>query len=83
MRPEFNALSSLMAPVAGTSSSSDHLLDIKEASSRLGVSKDYLYHHHGEFAFTRRLGRKLLFSELGIESYIRQRDSLTAKRLRN
>jgi hypothetical protein len=40
----------------------DELLSVDAASRRLGVSKDYLYRHGGDFHFTRRIGRKLLFS---------------------
>jgi excisionase family DNA binding protein len=50
----------------------DELLSVAEAARRLGVSEDYLYRHSGEYAFTRRQGRKLLFSALGIDKYIRQ-----------
>jgi excisionase family DNA binding protein len=51
----------------------DELLCIEEAAARLGVSRDYLYRHSAKFPFTRRLGRKLLFSSLGIDKHIRQR----------
>jgi len=51
----------------------DKLLNTAEAASRLGVSEDYLYRHHKTLAFTRRVGRKLLFSAKGIEKYISQR----------
>ena len=74
------AMARLAAPAPVQSSGSDELLDTEEASRRLGVSKDYLYRHHREFAFTRRVGRKLLFSMLGIERHIGQQDSLTARR---
>ena len=50
----------------------DELLSVPEAARRLGVSEDYLYRHSGEYPFTRRQGRKLLFSALGIDKYIRQ-----------
>jgi hypothetical protein len=50
----------------------DCLLEVPEASARLGVSPDYLYHHHSKFPFTRRVGRKLLFSARGIEQHIRR-----------
>ena len=50
----------------------DELLDVAEAGRRLGVSKDYLYRHHRNFTFTRRVGRKLLFSAEGIEKHIRK-----------
>jgi hypothetical protein len=60
----------------------DELIDVHTAAQRLGVSGDYLYHHHGEYPFTRRQGRKLLFSSLGIDAYIREKNSnnvLTAR----
>lgn len=47
----------------------DELLDVEQAASRLGISKDYLYRHHAEFPFTRRLGRSVRFSARGIEEY--------------
>jgi len=51
----------------------DELLSVEAAAERLGISKDYLYRHSGEYPFTRRQGRKLLrFSALGIDRYIRQ-----------
>ena len=54
--------------------SQDELLDVAEAARRLGVSRDYLYRHSREFPFTRRVGRKLLFSVLEIEKYIRRQN---------
>ena len=52
----------------------DELLSVEVAAERLGVSKDYLYRHHADYAFTRRQGRKLLrFSALGIEKHIREK----------
>ena len=74
------ALARLSAPAQPTGS--DELLSIEEAGRRLGVSKDYLYRHGNEFPFTRRMGRKLLFSSLGIERHIRQQDGLTARQQR-
>jgi excisionase family DNA binding protein len=50
----------------------DELLDVAAAAERLGVSKDYLYRHHAKLPFARREGRRLLFSALGIDKYIRQ-----------
>jgi excisionase family DNA binding protein len=50
----------------------DQLLTVSEAAARLGVSTDYLY-HHPELPFTRRMGRKLLFSARGIEKHISQK----------
>lgn len=50
----------------------DELLAVPEAARRLGISADYLYSHHQEYPFTRRQGRKLLFSAQGIEKHIKQ-----------
>ena len=74
------AMARLAAPAPAQSAGADELLSVEEASRRLGVSKDYLYRHGGDFPFTRRMGRKLLFSSLGIEKHIRQQGSLTARR---
>jgi hypothetical protein len=49
----------------------DELLDIEEAARRIGVSVGYLYHNHRRFPFTRRVGRRLLFSANGIQAYLR------------
>jgi hypothetical protein len=50
----------------------DELLSAEVAAERLGVSKDYLYRHHSQYPFTRRQGRKVLFSALGIDKHIHQ-----------
>lgn len=73
------ALARLTAAVP-QSTQVDHLLPIDQAASRLSVSKDYLYRHNRDFPFTRRIGRKLLFSSKGIEQHIKRQDSLTARR---
>ena len=62
----------LSAPAAA-SQPHDELLSVEVAAERLGVSREYLYRHSREYPFTRRQGRKLLFSALGIERYIRQK----------
>lgn len=75
------AMARLTAP-APSQPRPDEFLDVATAAARLGISEDYLYHHHREYPFTRREGRKLLFSSLGIDQYIREQDSravLTAK----
>ncbi len=51
----------------------DELLDVEAAAARLGISQDYLYRHHSQYPFTRRQGRKLLFSALGIEKHIQNK----------
>ena len=53
----------------------DELLGVAEAARRLGVSRDFLYTHAREYPFTRRQGRKLLFSAQGIEKHIRQQNT--------
>ena len=66
------------APVAPQES--DELLNVIAAAGRLGTSTDYLYRHHRDFPFTRRLGRKLLFSAAGIEKHIQHTNVLTPRR---
>ncbi len=51
----------------------DENLSIEEAARRLGVSKDYLYRHAKRLPFTRRIGRRVLFSARGLERWNRQR----------
>jgi len=51
----------------------DQLVEVPEAADRLGVSTDYLYRHSKRFPFTRRMGRKLLFSSNGLDLYLRKR----------
>ena len=45
----------------------DRNLSVAEAAGRLGVSKDYLYRNWRRLPFARRIGRRLLFSETGLE----------------
>jgi hypothetical protein len=51
----------------------DELLPVEAAAARLKVSVDYMYRHHAKFSFTRREGRKLLFSSAGLNAYMRKR----------
>ena len=51
----------------------DELIDVAAAAKRLGMSTDWLYGHHSKLPFTRQNGRKLLFSSLGIDEYIRKK----------
>jgi hypothetical protein len=62
----------LSAPASATAEH-DELLEVEAAAQRLGVSKDYLYRHAQDYPFTRRQGRKLLFSAHGIEKHIGQK----------
>jgi predicted DNA-binding transcriptional regulator AlpA len=66
------AMARLTAPAVAQLQQHDELLDTAEAAHRLGISKDFLYRNHRDFSFTRRVGRRLLFSSVGIEKYIRQ-----------
>ena len=69
------ALARLTANVdVSSSDANDELVDVNEASRRLGVSASYLYHNSAKFTFTRRIGpRALRFSSNGIEKYITAR----------
>ena len=51
----------------------DRLLNARAAAVKLGTSQDWLYRRSQKLPFTVRIGRKVLFSEAGIERYIRQR----------
>jgi len=76
------ALARLSSTPAPRASEPDQLLTVMDASQKLGVSRDYLYRHSHDFSFTRRMGRKLLFSKIGIERHIAQRGSLNARESR-
>jgi predicted DNA-binding transcriptional regulator AlpA len=52
----------------------DVLLNVAQAAHMLSMSQSYLYRHHARFAFTRRIGRALLFSKQGIQMYIRKKE---------
>jgi len=69
---EATALARLTAPVPQPTQP-DELLDVDAASGRLGVSKSYLYRNQATLPFCRHMGRKLLFSSLGITAYLRHR----------
>ena len=59
----------LTSPVP-TAQQHDSLLSVEEAAERLGMSTDYLYRNSKKLPFTRRMGRKVLFSSAGIDQYI-------------
>ncbi len=67
------ALVSASARTADTAAEPDRLLDVDTAAGRLGVSKDWLYHHAHHVPFTVRNGRLLRFSSHGIDRYIKGR----------
>jgi excisionase family DNA binding protein len=76
------AFARLSAPALFSNSEPEKMLSIAEAAQRLNMSRDYLYRHGKEFPFMLKIGRKLLFSNSGIDRYIRQQDGLTARRHR-
>ena len=51
----------------------DRLLDVKETAAKMNISEGHLYREHRKLPFTVHLGNKLLFSNAGIEKWIRQR----------
>jgi hypothetical protein len=65
------ALARLTVPVPAAVN--NELVGIEEASRRLSMSKSYLYRNSNRFAFTRHVGRRLLFSTGGIDQYIKTR----------
>jgi predicted DNA-binding transcriptional regulator AlpA len=48
----------------------DHLLEADEAAERMGMKKTWLWTHADKLPFAVRIGRKIRFSERGIEEYI-------------
>jgi len=48
-------------------------LDITEAATRLGISKDWLYRHASELPFALRIGRRLVFDSAALERWNRRR----------
>jgi excisionase family DNA binding protein len=64
------ALARLTGPAA--ENRPDELLSVDETAKRMGVSACYLYHHHKRLPFARKVGRKLLFSSAGLDSYLKR-----------
>ena len=62
MRPDGNEAGSL---------DEDRLLDVNEASGKLGISADALYRN--DYPFKVKVGTRIRFSQHGIERYIKQR----------
>jgi len=54
-------------------SQGDRLMSLEDAAAKLRVSTGWLYHKSKSMPFVVRTGRKLSFSERGIEEYIRQK----------
>lgn len=73
MRLDALILARLTAGRNGNSDQADKLLSIEEAAAKLSTSRDWLYRRAEKLPFTIRLGRRLLFSQTGIEQFIRRR----------
>jgi predicted DNA-binding transcriptional regulator AlpA len=58
---------------ADVSNSEARNLDITEAATRLGISKDWLYRHASELPFALRIGRRLVFDSVALERWNRRR----------
>ena len=67
----------LTTPAAGTpsdvSGQEARNLDVTEASTRLGISKDWLYRHASELPFALRIGRRLVFDSAALARWNRRR----------
>ena len=74
------AMARLAAPVPVQSLGADELLSVRKRAVVSGSAKTTFTGMERHFQFTRRMGRKLLFSGLGIEKYIKQQEDLTGKR---
>jgi len=64
------ALARIASPAVETRP--DQLVDVGSAATRLRCSKSFLYHNHRRFPFARRIGRRLLFSSAGLDSYLKK-----------
>ena len=51
----------------------DENLSAKATAQRLGVSESWVYRNARNLPFTRRIGRRVLFSSRGLEKWNRQR----------
>lgn len=51
----------------------DRLLTADEVATRLNISTDYVYRHAKQYPFMIRQGRRVRFSQAGLERYLKQR----------
>jgi predicted DNA-binding transcriptional regulator AlpA len=52
---------------------SDRMLDIHETATRTGMSEPWLYRNQRTLPFARKIGRKLVFSEAGLDRWLKRR----------
>src|ERR1700722_7035654 len=69
---EISATANARLAIHVVESRPDELLNGDQTARRMGVSKDYLYRNFRRYPFTRRQGRKLLFSSTGSDAYLRK-----------
>ncbi len=61
------------APPRGHSTTEDHMVDIAEASRLTGMSRSWLYKQSLKLPFCKHIGRKLVFSRVGIHRWLSSR----------
>jgi predicted DNA-binding transcriptional regulator AlpA len=61
------------APASAGNGTTDRMLGIANAAARTGMSASWLYRHHASLPFARRIGRKLVFSEVGLTRWLTSR----------
>lgn len=64
-----------MVQTAPQTQAADRNLDVHEAAARLGMSAAWLYRNGAEMPCCVRIGRRLLFSERGIDTFLARRKS--------
>jgi len=62
----------LVATATGSRAESDRNLDVEETAGRLGVSAEWVYRNQAKLPSV-RLGRRLLFSERGLDRFLERR----------
>lgn len=67
----------LPEPSSGRQPHVDQNICVKDAARRLGVSKEWLYRNARSLPFAVRIGRRVLFSERGLDRWNRQHKGLT------
>ncbi len=64
--------------ITGITTESDRLLTAEQAAPLMNVTVKWIYRHHRQLPFTRRLSRKVLrFSEVGLRRWLAQRSGRT------
>lgn len=61
-----------MSRPAVAASRSDEWLTVQECAARMHKSRDWIYRHASAWPFTRRVGKTLLFSSMGLDSFLKK-----------